>query len=179
VIGDGAYSGKENLKLANEKNIKIVAKLNPAVSQGARKEENKFEFNKDAGMFVCPAGHMAIRCAKQGKKDTGKNQVYCYYFDVRKCKTCSLKHGCYKEGAKSKTYSIKINSSEHSEQIAFQNTDFFRDKAKHRYKVEAKNGELKNTHGFGRAISYGLSSMEMQAAMAIFAVNLKRILKLV
>jgi len=179
VIGDGAYSGKENLKLANEKNIKIVAKLNPAVSQGARKEENKFEFNKDAGMFVCPAGHMAIRCAKQGKKDTGKNQVYCYYFDVRKCKTCSLKHGCYKEGAKSKTYSIKINSSEHSEQIAFQNTDFFKDKAKHRYKVEAKNGELKNTHGFSRAISYGLSSMEMQAAMAIFAVNLKRILKLV
>ena len=78
----------------------------------------------------------------------------------------------------SKTYSVKINSSEHSQQIAFQNTDYFKDKAKHRYKVEAKNGELKNTHGFGRAISYGLSSMEMQAAMAIFSVNLKRILKL-
>ena len=179
VIGDGAYSGKENLKLANEKNIKIVAKLNPAVSQGARKEENKFEFNKDAGMFVCPAGHMAIRCAKQGKKNIGTNQAYCYFFDIEKCKTCSFKQGCYKEGAKSKTYSIKINSSEHSDQIVFQNTDFFKDKAKHRYKIEAKNGELKNTHGFGRAISYGLSSMEMQAAMAIFAVNLKRILKLV
>ena len=74
VIGDGAYSGKENLKLANLKNIKIVAKLNPAVSHGTRKEESKFEFNKDAGMFVCPAGHIAIRCAKQGKKDTGENR---------------------------------------------------------------------------------------------------------
>lgn len=179
VIGDGAYSGKENLKLANEENIKIVAKLNPAVSQGARKEESKFEFNKDAGMFVCPTGHMAIRCAKQGKKDTGKNQVYCYYFDVEKCKTCSSKQGCYKEGAKSKTYSVKIKSSEHSEQIAFQDTEYFKEKAKHRYKVEAKNGELKNTHGFSRALSYGQASMEMQAAMAIFAVNLKRILKLV
>ena len=178
MIGDGAYSGKENLKLAKEKNIKIVAKLNPAVSQGARKKENKFEFNKDAGMFVCPAGHMAIRCAKQGKKNIGTNQVHCYFFDIEKCKTCSFKQGCYKEGAMSKTYSVKINSSEHSQQIAFQNTDYFKDKAKHRYKVEAKNGELKNTHGFGRAISYGLSSMEMQAAMAIFSVNLKRILKL-
>lgn len=179
VIGDGAYSGKENLKLANEKNIKIVAKLNPAVSQGARKEEKKFEFNKDAGMFVCPAGHMAIRCAKQGNKNIGTNQAYCYYFDVKKCKTCSSKQGCYKKGAKSKTYSIKINSSEHSKQIAFQDTEYFKEKARHRYKVEAKNGELKNTHGFSRASSYGLTSMEMQAAMAIFAVNLKRILKLV
>ena len=179
VIGDGAYSGKENLKLANKKNIKIVAKLNPAISQGARKEEKKFEFNKDAGMFVCPAGHMAIRCAKQGNKNIGTNQAYCYYFDVKKCKTCSSKQGCYKEGAKSKTYSIKINSSEHSKQIAFQDTEYFKEKARHRYKVEAKNGELKNTHGFSRASSYGLTSMEMQAAMAIFAVNLKRILKLV
>jgi len=179
VIGDGAYSGKENLKLANEKNIKIVAKLNPAVSQGTRKEEKKFEFNKDAGMFVCPAGHIAIRCAKQGNKNIGTNQVYCYYFDVRKCKTCSSKQGCYKEGARSKTYSVKINSSEHSKQIAFQDTEYFKEKARHRYKVEAKNGELKNTHGFSRASSYGLTSMEMQAAMSIFAVNLKRILKLV
>lgn len=159
VIGDGAYSGKKNLKLANQDNIKIVAKLNPAVSQGARKEENKFEFNKDAGMFVCPAGHMAIRCAKQGKKDTGKNQTYCYYFDVGKCKTCSSKQGCYQEGAKSKTYSVKINSFEHAEQIAFQDTEYFKEKAKHRYKVEAKNGELKNAHGFSRAISYGLTNM--------------------
>jgi len=179
VIGDGAYSGKENLKLANEKNIKIVAKLNPAVSQGTRKEEKKFEFNKDAGMFVCPAGHMAIRCAKQGNKNIGTNQAYCYYFDVKKCKTCSSRQGCYKEGAKSKTYSIKINSSEHSKQIDFQNTQYFKEKARHRYKVEAKNGELKNTHGFSRASSYGLTNMEMQAAMTIFAVNLKRILKLV
>lgn len=179
VIGDGAYSGKENLKLANQDNIKIVAKLNPAISDGARKEENKFEFNKDAGMFVCPAGHMAIRCAKQGKKDTQRNQVYCYYFDVGICKTCSSRQGCYKEGAKSKTYSVKIDSSEHAEQIAFQDTEYFNEKAKHRYKVEAKNGELKNTHGFSRAISYGLTNMEMQAAMVIFAVNLKRILKLV
>lgn len=179
VIGDGAYSGKENLKLAKEKNIKIVAKLNPAVSQGARKEESKFEFNKDAGMFVCPAGHISIRRAKQGKKNIGTNQAYTYFFDVGKCKSCSIKQGCYKEGAKSKTYSVKINSSEHSEQIVFQETEYFKEKAKHRYKVEAKNGELKNTHGFSRASSYGLTNMEMQAAMAIFAVNLKRILKLV
>jgi len=180
VIGDGAYSGKENLKLKdkNDNNIKIVAKLNPAISQGARKDEDKFEFNKDAAMFVCPAGHLAVRRAKQGTKDIGTNQTYTYYFDIEKCKVCALRKGCYKEGAKSKTYSVKINSKEHTNQIAFQDTDYFKEKSKHRYKIEAKNSELKNVHGYERALSYGLECMEMQAAMTIFAVNLKRILKL-
>lgn len=178
VIGDSAYSGKNNLIYGNENNIQIVSKLNPAITQGFRKEENKFEFNKDAGMFVCPAGHMAVRKAKQGARNTGTNQVHTYYFDIEKCKVCKLKQGCYKEGAKSKSYSVSINCKEHKEQIEFQNSDFFKDKSKHRYKIEAKNGELKNSHGFDRAISYGLDNMQMQTALTIFAVNLKRILKL-
>ncbi len=86
IIGDTAYSGKENLKMAGEQEIKIVAKLNPSITQGFRKQENTFDYNKDAGMFVCPAGHMAIRKARQGKKDNGKNQVDTYYFDVKNVK---------------------------------------------------------------------------------------------
>ncbi len=178
VIGDAAYSGKNNLKLANKQEIKIVAKLNPSITQGFRKKEDKFDYNKDADMFVCPAGHLAIRKSKQGKKDIGTNQVNTYYFDIEKCKRCPLKEGCYKEGTKSKSYSISIKSEIHKEQMAFQETAYFKEKAKHRYKIEAKNGELKNVHGFGRATSYGITNMEMQGAIAIFAVNLKRILKL-
>lgn len=178
VIGDSAYAGKNNLKYANPKNIQIVAKLTPAITQGFRKEEDKFEYNKDAGMFVCPAGHLAIRKAKQGIKNIGKNQVHVYYFDIEKCKVCAQRKNCYKEGAKSKTYSVTINSKEHKEQLEFQKTEHFKEKAKHRYKIEAKNAEIKNVHGYDRALSYGLNSMQMQGALTIFAVNLKRILKL-
>ena len=178
IIGDGAYTGKENLKLTSEQNIKVVARLNVTIAQGARKDEDKFDYNKDADRFVCPAGHMAIRKAVQGKKNVGKNQVDTYYFDVEKCKSCPLKEGCYKEGAKTKTYSVSIKSDLHQEQISFQETDYYNEKAKHRYKIEAKNSELKNVHGYDRAISYGITNMQMQGAIAIFAVNLKRILKL-
>ena len=178
IIGDAAYSGKENIELTSKQNIKIVAKLNPSITQGFRKNEAIFDYNKDADMFVCPAGHIAIRKAQQGRKNVGKNQVDTYYFDVEKCKTCPLRDGCYKEGAKSKTYSVSIKSDLHKEQIVFQETEYFKDKAKHRYKIEAKNGELKNVHGYDRAISYGINNMQMQSAMAIFAVNLKRIIKL-
>ena len=101
-----------------------------------------------------------------------------HHFDVEKCKSCPLRNGCYKEGAKTKTYSVSIKSELHQEQTAFQETDYFKDKAKHRYKIEAKNSELKNVHGYDRAISYGINNMQMQGALAIFAVNLKRIIKL-
>lgn len=68
VIGDAAYSGKENIQLARKEKIHLVSKLDPSVSKGYRKEEEQFEFNKDAGLFVCPEGHMAIRKARTGKK---------------------------------------------------------------------------------------------------------------
>jgi transposase len=178
IIGDAAYSGKENLSLADGQNIKVIAKLNPAITQGCRKEEDKFDYNKDADMFVCPAGHIAIRKACQGKKNVGTNQVNTYYFDVEKCKFCPLKNGCYKDGAKTKTYSVSIKSDLHQEQMNFQETDYYLEKSKHRYKIEAKNSELKNVHGYDRATAYGITNMQMQGAMAIFTVNLKRIIKL-
>ena len=56
IIGDSAYSGKDNLDLKNkdEQAVMIVAKLNPSIAQGFS-DEDKFDYNKDADMFVCPA----------------------------------------------------------------------------------------------------------------------------
>ncbi|WP_338652908.1 IS1182 family transposase [Sporosarcina psychrophila] len=178
VIGDTAYSEKDNLQFTKANNIQLVSKLNPNISEGHRKKEDEFDFNKDAGMYVCPAGHLAIRKAREGKKNQGANQKYTYYFDIKKCKTCPLKEGCYKEGAKSKSYGVTIKSTEHKEQVTFQNTEEFKEIAKSRYKIEAKNSELKNGHGYDTASSTGLFGMEIQGATAIFAVNLKRIITL-
>ncbi|MBB6675137.1 IS1182 family transposase [Cohnella nanjingensis] len=178
VIGDTAYSERDNIKYSNENGLELVAKLNPAITQGNRKKEDEFQFNKDAGMYVCKAGHMATRKARGGKKGVGANQVDTYYFDVEVCKRCPIREGCYKEGAKSKTYSVSIKSDEHTEQMAFQESEYFKTKSKERYKIEAKNSELKHRHGYDVASSSGLLGMELQGAMAIFAVNLKRILKM-
>lgn len=180
VVGDTAYSGKDNIILSNDEanGFKLVARLNPMISNGARKDEDKFEFNKDAGMFVCPAGHMAIRRARQGKKNQAKNQVMVYYFNVEKCKPCSRRNGCYKDGARTKTYAVQIQCEQHKRQADFEKSDEFREKAKIRYKIEAKNSELKNVLGYDRAWAYGIDCMRMQGAMVIFVANIKRILKL-
>ena len=101
-----------------------------------------------------------------------------YFFDIEKCKCCPYRDGCYKEGAKKKTYTETIICDSHSEQFKFQETEHFKEKMRERYKIEAKNSELKHRHGYDVASSSGLIWMEMQGAMTIFAVNLKRIIKL-
>ena len=180
VVGDTAYSSKDNIILSQdeEKGFELVAQLHPMISHGVRKEEDKFEFNKDAGMFVCPAGHMAVRKACQGKKNQGGNRTMVYFFDVDKCRNCSKRKGCYKEGANSKSYSVQIKSEEHKRQESFQDSEEFKQKARIKYKIEAKNAELKNVLGYDRATSYGMDCMRMQGALTIFVANIKRILKL-
>jgi len=178
VIGDTAYSGKDNLKYTQDNDIALISKLHPIISHGTREKEDRFMFNKDADLFVCPAGHLATRKARTGKKNEKKNQKMTYYFDVEKCKVCPQREGCYKEGSSTKTYSISLKSKLHEQQKVFQETDYFKDQYRQRYMIEAKNSELKHRHGYDVAISSGLFGMRIQGAISIFSVNIKRILTL-
>ena len=98
-----------------------------------------------------------------------------FYFDVEKCKTCALKDGCYQDGAKSKTYNVSILTDQHKEQQEFQKTEYFKKREKERYKIEAKNAELKQAHGLGNADSKGVIAMRIQSYFTAFAANVKRI----
>jgi IS5 family transposase len=178
VIADTAYSGKNNLLYTKEQSIQLISKLNPMITQNGRANGKEFDFNKDAGLFVCPAGHLAKRKSKKPDSHPGASARMVYFFDVEKCKVCPLQEGCFKEGAKTKTYSVAIKSEEHLDQPVFQETEEFKRLARERYKIEAKNSELKNKHGYDQASAAGLFGMQIQGATTIFAVNLKRILKL-
>ncbi|MBU3090476.1 IS5/IS1182 family transposase, partial [Clostridium sp. CF011] len=57
-------------------------------------------------------------------------------------------------------------------------SEYFKKRARERYMIEAKNSELKHQHSYDVAISSGLISMQIQGALSIFTVNLKRIIKL-
>lgn len=185
VIGDAAYSGKINLELAEskdnpDKSFELISKLNPIISSSSRAEGEKgFHYNKDADMFVCPEGHMAIRKARTGKKGIASNQKTTYYFDIKKCQCCLQCGDCYKPGTKSKTYSVSIKSYVHERQEKFQGTEYFKKMASLRYMIEAKNSEIKHKHGYDVASSSGLIGMELQAATTLFVTNIKRILKLI
>ena len=178
IVGDAAYSGRDNLIYAASQGCKLVAPLNPRVYSPADNRGEGFTYNKDAERYVCPAGHMAIRKARTGTKDIGKNQKETHYFDIELCKQCPLRNGCYKNGAKSKTYSVSLKSREHSEQYEYEQTDEFKDYRRKRFAIEAKNSQLKNPQGLARNKTSDLKGMTLQGVMAIIAVNLKRIIAL-
>lgn len=177
IIGDAAYSEKDNLDYCNEKNIKNVSKLSKLVTHGNGKNKEDFEYNKDAGMYVCKAGHMAIAKRKTGSKDKNE-QVESYFFDVEKCKHCPFKDGCYKDGAKTKTFNVKIKDDTHIAQMDYMKTEEFKTLYKERYKIEAKNAELKNNYNYGNANSCGKPGITIQGATTLFLANMKRIIKL-
>lgn len=181
VIGDSAYSEKENLQFAEKENIKLISKLSSTVTHGNKRSSGDFEYNKDAGRYVCRAGHMSIKKLstrlKKHAKD-GSGTVESYFFDVEKCKICPYKDGCYKDGAKTKSYSVSIKTHTHQKHMEFQETQYFKERARERYKIEAKNSELKHRHGYDVASSSGLLGMELQGAVTMFVVNMKRIITL-
>lgn len=178
VIGDAAYSDQENQRYLGERKIVLLSRERRNVSEGRRDPKVAFDFNKDAGMYVCPAGHMSIRKAASSRKSEQKSPRISYYFDIEKCKVCRQRNGCYKEGACSKAYTVRKRSPMLDDRIALQKTDYFIERVRQRYKIEAKNSELKNAHGYHTAWSSGMESLRLQGALAIFVVNLKRILTL-
>lgn len=178
VIGDGAYSESDNLNYTKENKIRLVSKLSKTVSVGNGHKLKGFFYNKDADRYVCPEGQMAIRKTKSRITSAGrKYPVITYFFDIEKCKHCP-KEGCYKKGAKSKTYTITLKRNEFKEQLKFMETEEFKDRSKERYKVEAVNANLKNNYSFRTSNSRGLFGMEVQAATTLFMTNLNRILVL-
>jgi hypothetical protein len=179
VIGDSAYSEEDNLAFCENKEIKNISKLSKTVTHGLRKENNEFEYNKDAQMYVCPSGHMAIKIMHQkGNKHNNYSEVDSYFFDVEKCKHCPKKDGCYKDGANSKTYNVTIKKEIHTKHMDYMETDEFKEFYKERYKIEAKNGEIKNSYGYSKANGCGKIGMTIQGASTLFLLNMKRINKI-
>lgn len=178
VIADAAYGSKENIQKCDSKDIKLVAPPHQAIA-GFRSEDDGFVFNKDAQAVTCPAGELSMkRQFRKASEKRKENAFFTYYFDVEKCKQCPLREGCYKEGAKYKTYMIRVLSEEHQKQKDFSETPEFKREMRYRHRIEGKNSELKNRHGLGKTISFGMESLEIQTAVAVYYVNLKRIMTL-
>lgn len=185
IVGDGAYCSPEIQDFCNLHAIKLFSKMNEsAFHVEKRNNADGFLFNKDAKMYVCPQGHLAIRKQKVNERIRVRDGVVktespriVYFFDVAKCKNCPLKGKCYKGGG-SKSYSVTIIPERRLEWKKYEETKEFKEAYSCRYAIEAKFGDMKRYHGFRVAESIGLSGMKIQTAFTIAAVNIKRILKL-
>ena len=176
IIGDAAYSSKDNLENAEKQEITVISKLNKIISNGTGNGKKGFIYNKDANTYQCRAGYLAKSHHLTKKKNCSSTMKY--YFDIQNCKRCTQKKGCYKKDAKSNSYTITIKNNTHKKQQKLQETEYFKQRAKQRYMIEAKNAELKQAHGLKNSDSVGLLAMQIQSYFTVFAVNIKRIMKL-
>jgi hypothetical protein len=149
-----------------ELKIQPVVPLNPIVHTGGQKQEG-FEYNKDADFVICPAGEHSIRKAIQGSKKSGGSRSLVFYFDVEKCKTCPLREGCYKPGAKHKTYSIRIVAEHYKKQMEFELSEVFKERIKRKKIPRTGQGE----------IPWSLRDATT-AVLTDFVVNAKRMVRL-
>ena len=60
----------------------------------------------------------------------------------------------------------------------YMKTDEFQELYSERYKIEAKNSELKSNFGYDTANACGKNGITIQGASALFLANIKRIIKL-
>ncbi len=61
----------------------------------------------------------------------------------------------------------------------FEATEYFNEALrKERYKIEAKNAELKSNYGYDKAIACGKIGITIQGATTLFLTNMKRIIRL-
>ena len=98
-------------------------------------------------------------------------------FSIKKCKKCPRCGTCYK-GGKTKTHSITVTGNTRQKQYDFEQAEYFKERVKDRYKIEAKNAELKQSHGLGRCKYVGLLGMKKQIFFTAFVANVKRIVEL-
>ena len=175
IIADKAYSSQKNLSITKENDIKLISRLSALVMKGTGCGKKGFVYNKDADTYQCPSGELAMR---KNIKTIRQRKYLRYFFSIKKCKICPNREGCYNPNTKKQTITIRIDTSECSEQKAFQESDYFRQRSKQRYKIEAKNAELKHAHGLNTTDSHGLFAMKLQSYFTAFTANIKRIIKL-
>jgi len=179
VIGDKAYSSKDNIEYCEKEDIKLISRLISSISDVEPKDKDDgFVFNKDADMMQCPEGHLAIR--RDIHKSKSGSEYHYYAFSVKKCKLCPRCGTCY-TGKKYKYYIIKVNGMRgetHQKQYEFEQTEYFNSRVKDRYKIEAKHAELKECYGLRRCKYTGLAGMKIQMYFTAFVANAKRIVKL-
>jgi len=175
VIGDKAYSSKDNIEYCEEKDIKLISRLSNSVSNTECKDD-EFVYNKDADALQCPEGHLSIR--REIHQNKNGSEYHYYAFSVKKCRKCPRCGTCYK-GRNYKYHMVTIKRSDtHQKQYEFEQTEYFNARIKDRYKIEAKNAELKECYGLRRCKYTGLSGMKIQIYFTAFVANAKRIVKL-
>lgn len=124
--------------------------------------------------LICPAGLPA-----QAMTPVESKLSFEYRWNDLLCQGCDLRERCTGSQEKGRRVLMTFTHPEHREALKFQATaEYVTVLHAERYKIEAKQADMKRWHGLRRARYWKLWRVRIQAYLTAMAVNLKRWWKL-
>lgn len=172
IVTDGAYSGSENSKLADEKNIELVS-----TNLTGREAEDilaDFEFSEDGKKVTkCPGGYAPKSCSYS--PSTGQCTVS---FCKTQCQGCPYQKQCHpKMFKKVSRKTLSINSSRRAEYQRKRNTEEFKKNSCFRNGVETLPSILRRKYGVDKMPVRGLIRSRFVFGCKIGALNIRKFCK--
>lgn len=141
IVADGAYSGTEHTKLAEEKNISLIT--TSLTGKSAPDIHADFELNEDGSKVLkCPAGHEPKSCTCS--KQNGQLTVSFYR---EQCENCPYQKQCRPKMNKRVTrLTISKSSHERAKTRRHMKSETFKDYARLRNGVETLPSNIRRNY---------------------------------
>ena len=170
VCADSGYSSIEDIKKLTDTGRKVIVP-NPRYDNEGEFHANKFTYDKNNDLYICPAGK---RLDKKKIENT-ENQVRYLPSDAKTCQGCQFFDKCTKSKNCRSIY--RSNNEELKEQLQ---QEYESKKGQQIYKlrkekVEYQFGHLKKNLGLGQFLLRGIKGANAEIGIAATCFNLTRI----
>jgi len=167
VLADSLYGSDENLAMADEFGVKVIA---PAM--GAPKKDavglSEFSFSNRGKVIACPGGYAPVTATHKKGRHTAA-------FDHGHCNACPLKATCpVKDGKKHRYLNYDDKAQRTAIRRAKENTDEFKEKYRWRSGIEATMSEYDKKTGVKRLRVRGFEAVRLCVLLKAIGINLFR-----
>ncbi len=173
VLADkGYYSTNDLLKCEEAKLTTYVAKPGLRGTQEEEFQRDKFTYDAEKDLYICPAGE-ALYPAGIRK---GNDVEYRDYRNRSACGKCEMKDRCTKS-PRGRVISRNLNQEllDQVDRRTAANKVLYQ---RRQTIVEHPFGTIKRQWGFGHFLTRGLASVKTEASLAFLAYNLRRVMNI-
>jgi hypothetical protein len=169
VCADSGYSSIEDIKKLTDTGRKVIVP-NPRYDNEGEFHANKFTYDKENDLYICPAGKKLDR----KKIENTENQVRYLPSDAKTCQGCQHFEKCTKSKVCRSIY--RSNNEELKEQLQ---KEYESEKGQQIYKLrkqkaEYQFGHLKKNLGLGQFLLRGIKGANAEISIAATCFNLTR-----
>ena len=172
LIADGAYGGKANQELAEDKNVKLVT----TALTGVMPEEifTRFEMSEDGkSVQKCPAGFVPIRSKYHEKSGSCRTVMA-----KECCANCRYRGYCHaKEQAKSWVVYVSKTKIDRALYIQKLSTDEYKELTKKRNAIEGVMSVLRRRYHVDNIPVFGYIQTKLYFRLKVAAYNFNKLLK--